>query len=826
MQKENTTKNLPKQRISPDAIRRIEREKIKDFYYYCPILLFKKYIPSFKWPKIIREIFNELYLGDATRAIIKGPRGGGKSQLVSALIFCIWFFKERKVVDMGGAFAQAKIVYNYILEYLNSDENILNTLEKPPLMQHTIDKKGNYLKCLSASQKQVRGPHPDVLAIDETCFVKNQLVITNNGIKKIKDIDFKDKLLNKNGCWQNIKRIFKRKVDEEIIEIKPFYNPYGIKLTKNHSVKIIKRSYVRGDWWREHLPDVDWIKAENIKKNDALVYPLSKNDKSIDKEWEWFIGLYIAEGSTNNYGKIYISLHSKEVEHIKRVKKIIKQRLNKNVSVYKFKNCNGVNLQFGDKKLAKWLNDNCGHRAKNKRIPNRYATKHTIRGIIDGDGCIVDGRIRLHIASRVLTYQVQRFYLNEKKFCSLFHRPKHYQLEVNLNPIRHFGWFDDNNFYPTIRSVRNIKYKGWVYNFETEDNTYIVPSATVHNCECKDELVDAAIPMVDTSQNPLIVMTSTFHKIFGVFQDVWDNAIERGYKRFSWDIFDVVRKFNPEIWEDERLNKEIPDLNELKKLSKGKTGDPEGWIKIENVIQAWREKPTLDYFLVEYMGNRPSQAGLVNNPEDVDACVYNLQKMSELGIRYKIGSECVLGIDWGFSSMTSIVDLMYWKDDKKLMLDNKNYTQVQLSIIIDDIVELLKKRPRKYIYADSAGKFENDDLQKRLNEDYNNGIIKIKPIVVEVVFGKEKEELLGCYRSHFQKKLLIIPDKFKTAIWQHKRYRYQEGSDKPLKKDDHIPDATLCALKHFNKPKTGHLSDIKDIDDMKTITGGLLDKKF
>ena len=200
--------------------------------------------------------------------------------------------------------------------------------------------------------------------------------------------------------------------------------------------------------------------------------------------------------------------------------------------------------------------------------------------------------------------------------------------------------------------------------------------------------------------------------------------------------------------------------------------------------------------------------------------------LKKLGIRYIKGSLCVLGIDWGFSSMTSIVDFMKWKNQKKVLLENKNYTQVQLSVIIDDVVDILKKRPRKYIYADSAGKFENEDLRKRLNDEYNSGILKIKPIVVEVVFSKEKEELLGCYRSHFQKRWFIIPDKFKTAIWQHKRYRYQEDSDKPLKKDDHIPDATICALKHFNRPTAGHLTDIPDDNETKTITGGLLNKKF
>ncbi len=503
--------NSLKQPISLRLLNQLEKNDIRDFYYYKPILCFKKYIPEFKWPQKIRKIFLDIYNERVTRAIIKAPRGGGKSQLLSAIAFALWFFKRRKLIDLGGAFSQAKIVYNYILNYLHSNQTILSTLDKPPLMQHTVDKEGNYLKCIPASQKQVRGPHPDGLLGDEIC-------------------------------------------------------------------------------------------------------------------------------------------------------------------------------------------------------------------------------------------------------------------------------------------------------------------------ECKDELIEAALPMVDTSENPLIILTSTFHKIFGIFQDFWDSAPEKGYKRYSWDIFDIAKPFDPAIWDDERLNKEIPDLQKLKKLSKDKTGDPEGWVPINNIIQAWREKPTLDHFLVELMGERPSQAGLVTNPEDVDECVFDDTK--EHPYHYLENAFCTMGIDWGFSSMTSLIDLMLYKDQIKVLLENKDYSQVPLDVIIEDIIDICIKRPRPVIYADSSGKFENIDLQKKLNKAYQDGKLKMKVRVEEVVFSTEKESLLGCYRSHFEKHLFRIPESFKTAIWQYKRYRYQEGSDKPVKKDDHIPDATLCALVPFNKPEAGHLSDIEEDEETKTITGGLLDKQF
>src|SRR6185312_11406567 len=112
------------------------------------------------------------------------------------------------------------------------------------------------------------------------------------------------------------------------------------------------------------------------------------------------------------------------------------------------------------------------------------------------------------------------------------------------------------------------------------------------------------------------------------FQEQWDRAEELGWVRLSWDSFDVAAAFDPAIWHDERLVREIPDLNieqagtkSLEHRAGGRTGDPEGWIPVRNLIQAWREKQSVDYFDVEYMGSRPSAEGMVNDPEDVDACV-------------------------------------------------------------------------------------------------------------------------------------------------------------------------------------------------------------
>lgn len=365
-------------------------------------------------------------------------------------------------------------------------------------------------------------------------------------------------------------------------------------------------------------------------------------------------------------------------------------------------------------------------------------------------------------------------------------------------------------------------------------------------CETKDELILSALPMVDTADEPLVVATSTFHKIFGWFQETWDDAERLGWVRLSWDIFDVCKTFDHKIWDDKRLNKEIPDLALLKKRAAGRTGDPEGWVPVENIIQAWREKPTVDYFDIEYMGSRPSITGMVNDPEDVDACTVPTLKDAE--ISYVAGAETAGGIDWGFSGMTAWDLFMAHKDNIKAQLESRTWSNVRSSVIIEDIVaDVLKYRVRT-IHADASHPFENADLRAALNKatrdlDFRCSLIEVpfgRPVLAVKSdrekkdktrnLGTEKEQMLGNYRAYWQRRLVRIPIIYKTALWQHKRFRYEDNSEKTVKKDDHHPDATMLAWRRWPLGKIASRLPEEDsrkrTNDKSTVTKGLLDEVF
>lgn len=351
-------------------------------------------------------------------------------------------------------------------------------------------------------------------------------------------------------------------------------------------------------------------------------------------------------------------------------------------------------------------------------------------------------------------------------------------------------------------------------------------------CETSDELIDSALPMVNDSKNPLVVMASTFHKIFGRFAETWDNALEKGYLRIQWDIFDVCSKFPADYFENGVMKdgthvSTVNGIEKLKLFAKGRTGDVEGWIGVENVVQAWREKPSDNWFEVEYLGTRPSTEGLVLKPEDVDKSLFdsNVDKRYD----YVQGATVAMGIDWGFSSMTAVTEVMAHLDQVVVLLNNKNYHQTSSEDIIKDVIEMVRAHGIRLIYADSAGKFENVALQNALAKE------GLSCAVIEVVFSKEKVGMVGNLRAHFEQAKVKLPKKFKDAYYQLKNYRYQEGTDKPVKKDDHIPDSLMCAFQHFilgNFVRAIPIQRNMDESDVapnvakKPITAGLKKKVF
>jgi hypothetical protein len=244
------------------------------------------------------------------------------------------------------------------------------------------------------------------------------------------------------------------------------------------------------------------------------------------------------------------------------------------------------------------------------------------------------------------------------------------------------------------------------------------------------------------------------------------------------------------------------------------------------------------------MGSRPSAEGMVNDPEDVDACTVE----SLAGYEYVRGAETAGGLDWGFQGMTVWDVEMAHRDNIKVELECRTYTQVRSGVIIEDIVRDVLRYRMRAIHADGSHPFENADLRAAINkalnalpehEQFRCTLFEVpfgRPVELKTTDGKkdknrrlgtEKEEMLGNYRAYFQRRLNRIPAANRVGIWQHKRYRYQKNSDKPLKEDDHAPDAKMLAQKRWPLGKqASSMTEHKPAIHRTTITGGMLEEQF
>ena len=122
------------------------------------------------------QAFADAYFGRYSTTVWKASRGfGGKSIMLATLSYLETVFLGAAVNLLGGSGEQSQRVHSYIT---GEDTNLPDTfwghpnapvslLKTDPTKMETSLKNGGRLKVLMASQKSVRGPHPQRLRIDE-----------------------------------------------------------------------------------------------------------------------------------------------------------------------------------------------------------------------------------------------------------------------------------------------------------------------------------------------------------------------------------------------------------------------------------------------------------------------------------------------------------------------------------------------------------------------------------------------------------------------------------------------------------------------------------
>lgn len=133
-------------------------------------------IPSEDQKEFLRAMANL----DDHHFIISAGRGSGKTKAL-AWVVC-WsvaclprFYGHYNVCVVGGSLEQAKALYSYFKGDIFKTPLLSDKLLNEPTMMKT-EFSDSWVRCLAASEKQVRSPHPELLIFDEVCQAEENIV--------------------------------------------------------------------------------------------------------------------------------------------------------------------------------------------------------------------------------------------------------------------------------------------------------------------------------------------------------------------------------------------------------------------------------------------------------------------------------------------------------------------------------------------------------------------------------------------------------------------------------------------------------------------------
>ena len=152
---------------------------------------------------------------------------------------------------------------------------------------------------------------------------------------------------------------------------------------------------------------------------------------------------------------------------------------------------------------------------------------------------------------------------------------------------------------------------------------------------------------------------------------------------------------------------------------------------------------------------------------------------------------CCSAIDWGLVNPTTHV-VGRFINDKIAIEEARLWVMADLGDRIKWIIEDIVKFHCSFCFADAEGAEQNRLLKKKLAQ------LGIPCAVVPVAFNKYKDKGIIQFRNHLETGALLYSNQIKDKKiyeFQMKKYHTKEGTDKPEKKDDHFPDATIALMR-------------------------------
>lgn len=319
--------------------------------------------------------------------------------------------------------------------------------------------------------------------------------------------------------------------------------------------------------------------------------------------------------------------------------------------------------------------------------------------------------------------------------------------------------------------------------------------------EAAPDIVESALPTINTARPSVNVRCSTFHNIAGTFADVVDNAAEMGYTLYRWDIFDVCEGCNcgPDgceseekcFREDHYEEYSDPDTGERstrlvhKAYCGGRARYANGWVPMEEITALWmRLKRNHSRWEVEAMGSRPSSSGFVIK----DRQAYKANRTdTEPAALYRPGFPVSICVDWG-TVAAGVTVWQEWDRDRHALLHADLLEEAGISQILGSILGYTQQYVLEFqeVAADIGG--GGNYLNKALRDEH--GIT-----TRDVNFQEEKEAAVAAWNVYNEAKKLILPNEYgqfhdQVTNWKRKSGRIAKGND-------HLCDSGVCYFSKF-----------------------------
>ena len=395
------------------------------------------------------------------------------------------------------------------------------------------------------------------------CLPVGEGVITDSGYKEVQDVMINDKLVDIDGDYTDIDNIqIYKDVEDNIFDVSVYGGFRSTSFTSEHPIYCSHAPEMKrvrgGDRYRDF--DFNYDEVKNLKVDDWVRYPNIYKDKPLsdrdilnkwgcidktrcdfmvdnpllDKEFWWFVGIWLGDGWIQTYGDCY-GIHTchnmtTEQHYVDRIKRLF-DRYNRTVTVVNRTNNNTIECFISSKEIHSFLFKTFGKYAGGKYISEwvKYLPDDKkvgiVRGYMDSDGCSFVSSTGLTMSmvsiSLNLIEGIQDILLSLGllpslgllrkcgshiicgKVCDIketYNLILHNYDSIKLSGMidydtkgcgsrksrnKRYCYFGDNNdfIYYRIKNIDVSPYRGDVYNFETKSHSFLSRYIPTHNCD-------------------------------------------------------------------------------------------------------------------------------------------------------------------------------------------------------------------------------------------------------------------------------------------------------------------------------------------------------